>query len=169
MNKTLLQIASFLLIPSLLVADPATAMGFAGGAPSRQVTCSFSSRLDQEAMANVALPYLTERLFGSKVPRGYSQEVHPSLMAEIKPFFTKANLALAGVATVVAVAAAEGAGGVLFAGALFLGAVGIAAALFFFFSHSVFSLLLGKTEKKPIPPAPYSAQIAGLFFGPPFL
>src|SRR5258706_8794502 len=164
MNKTLLQIASFLLIPSLLVADPATAMGFAGGAPSRQVTCSFSSRLDQEAMANVALPYLTERLFGSKVPRGYSQEVHPSLMAEIKPFFTRANLALAGVATVVAVAAAEGAGGVLFAGALFLGAVGIAAALFFFFNYAVVSLLLGKNAETPNPPPPHSPTTTAPFF-----
>src|SRR5258706_14845375 len=147
MNKTLLQIASFLLIPSLLVADPATAMGFAGGAPSRQVTCSFSSRLDQEAMANVALPYLTERLFGSKVPRGYSQEVHPSLMAEIKPFFTKANLALAGVATVVAVAAAEGAGGGPFSGGPFFGGVGQTAGPFFLFNSLGFSFSSGKKWK----------------------
>src|SRR5258706_5798950 len=156
MNKTLLQIASCLLIPSLLVADPATPMGLAGGAPSRQVTCSFSSRLDQEAMANVALPYLMERLFGSKVPRGYSQEVHPSLMAEIKPFFTRANLALAGVATVVAVAAAEGAGGGLSFRGPFFCAIWITGGLFFFFNLSVFFFLSGKTVKTPQPPPPPS-------------
>src|SRR6266700_4010799 len=78
MNKTLLRIASFLLIPSLILADPAMAMGYAGIRAANQrplnavSNLKSSNRFNQEALAAVALAFGVHHM-AHAVPHGFSQ------------------------------------------------------------------------------------------------
>src|SRR5258708_3492863 len=89
MNKTLLQIASFLLIPSLLVADPAMALGFAGVTQDTHLLeCTVSNleithRLDQEALAEAALSSRGLARLVTVVPHGF-RSLFSYLPADLK-------------------------------------------------------------------------------------
>src|SRR5437016_9471511 len=150
MNKTLLRIASILLVPSLIVADPATVRGFAGGALSRAVGSSISSletsqRLDQEALASVGLSSLQERFYGSKVPHGYKGAIPTTSQEEGSPaLLNPTNIALAGLATVVGVFAADAVGltGVGLAGAVMVVSLTVAGSIVFLVMKPVEWLML---------------------------
>src|ERR1700690_4462283 len=75
MNKTLLRVVAFFLIPCLLM-DPVSASGFQ--LTTLRTTGSIcpnlekSHRLDQEALAAFAVFFLDLRAFAISVPRGFA-------------------------------------------------------------------------------------------------
>ncbi len=73
MNKTLLRVVAFLLVPCLL-ADTVTASGFQMGMPA-PFNLSQTHRLDEEAMANAAVPFFTLDAFAGIKPKIFAFHV----------------------------------------------------------------------------------------------